>query len=55
MTHGFDDEMYGIVINAIIYEYRFRMILEYAVKLLTFVNENFAVKCLQHAPWCKLT
>ena len=31
----------ALLINAIVYEYRFRMISEYAVKLLIFVNEKF--------------
>ena len=44
-----------LLINAIVYEYRLSMNLEYVVKLLTFVMENFAVKCSRHAPWCELT
>ena len=35
-----------LLINAIIYEYRFRMILEYVVKLLTFVNGKFCSEML---------
>ena len=31
----------ALLINTIVYEYQFRMISEYAVKLLTFVNGKF--------------
>ena len=35
-----------LLINATVYEYRFRMILEYAIKLLTFVNGKFCIEML---------
>ena len=44
-----------LLINAINGEYRFRMISECAVKLLTLVNGIFAVKCSRYACWFELT
>ena len=35
-----------LLINVIVYEYRLLMNLEYAVKLLTFVNEKFCSEML---------
>ena len=36
----------ALLINVIVYEYRLRMNLEYAVKLLTFVNGKFCSEML---------
>ena len=38
--------MYGIVGNVIVYEYRMSTDLNYAVKLLTFVNGKFCSEML---------
>ena len=50
IVQGFDDEMYGVMINAIIQEYRFCMILEYADRLLAllmgFCSEMLATRLL---------
>ena len=44
-----------LLINVIVYGYRLIMNLNNTIKLLTFINENFAVKYSRHAHWSELT